>query len=86
MNAHSVVNSVDESANAVPNLLTIRSAGVSPGRLSSWHRAGRPHSDVDYAAMKNADVIALNDTDLLLDEPGLLAAPRPNRCACCTST
>ena len=62
----------------MPNLLTIRSAGVSPGRLSSWHRAGRPHSDVDYAAMKNADVIALNDTDLLLDEPGLLAAPRPN--------
>ena len=35
-------------------------------------------TDVDYAAMKNADVIALKDTDLLLDEPGLLAAPRPN--------
>ena len=27
--------------------------------------------------MKNAEVIPLNDTDLLLNEPGLLADPRP---------
>src|SRR5437764_2225116 len=29
-------------------------------------------------AMKNADVVSLRDTDLILEEPGLLAAPRPN--------
>ena len=45
MNAHSVVNSVDESANKVPILL---------GTYTT-------------AAMKNADLIALKDTDLLLD-------------------